>query len=615
MKIGDILIERGLITEEKLKEVLKYQEKFGGKLGWILSSLGYVKRLDFFSTLAEHFKLDFISDRKHIINLIDWNLLKKFTPRKLAKYEVIPAKMGENTVLILTSDPNSQRVSKFLDMYFPKFNAVQIVITDLDLMYMINYFFKDAIVDTAVNGLFYLKPKYSAAIVFSKSQVIISGILIFILLSGIYFNAVFTLATLMTIIQVLYFVSIFFKFIVSIFGAKSELQQFITDEEVKKLSDKDLPVYTVLVPVYKEPEVIGTLIEGLKSIDYPQNKLDVLLLLEEDDTETLEAAKSYAPYNNWRFMIIPPSMPKTKPKACNYGVFFARGKYLTIYDAEDIPEPDQLKKAVIAFEKGGENYICFQAALNYFNKNENFLTKMFTLEYSYWFDYLLPGLFNLKLPIPLGGTSNHFDVEKLRQIGAWDPFNTTEDADLGVRAFSMGYKVGVVNSTTYEEANARIKNWIRQRSRWIKGYMQTTLVHSRNPLTLYRIVGLRGMLAFFLLIGGTPLFFLINPIMWLMFLVWIITQTQIFELLFPIWVLYISLLNLIIGNFMGMYLNILAVFKRKQYELLPNAFLNPFYWILHSISSYMALYELFTKPFFWQKTQHGITKHKSPTVS
>lgn len=148
--------------------------------------------------------------------------------------------------------------------------------------------------------------------------------------------------------------------------------------------------------------------------------------------------------------------------------------------------------------------VCVQAALNYFNWNENFLTRMFTLEYSYWFDYLLPGLDRLGLPIPLGGTSNHFKTEKLRELGGWDPFNVTEDADLGIRAAMRGYTVGVVNSTTYEEANNRVGNWIRQRSRWIKGYMQTTLVHSRNPWRLLRQVGPWKFLGFFLLIAGTP---------------------------------------------------------------------------------------------------------------
>lgn len=611
-KIGELFIEKGLINQQQLEEALEYQRKYGGRLGWILASLGYIKRLDFYKTLAEHYNLEFIEDRDMIVSLIDPNLVKDLDAQELSTYELIPAKVSGNEVLILTSNPMSFKVWHFAEKYFPGYDVKQVVITDLDLIKALEHFFVDTFIDRAINGLFYITPEYSASIVFSKGQVFLMGLLFILLLTGLYLNASFTLSFLIAIVQLIYMASIAFKLIVSIAGSKSELEQFVSDEEVKSLKEEDLPVYTVLVPVYKEPEVIGILIESLKKVDYPQNKLDVILLLEEDDTETLEAAKKLAPPINWRFLRIPNSIPKTKPKACNYGLFFARGKYLTIYDAEDIPEPDQLKKAVIAFKKAGDDYICFQAALNYFNKDENFLTKMFTLEYSYWFDYLLPGLYNLKLPIPLGGTSNHFDVEKLREIGAWDPFNTTEDADLGVRAFGRGYKVGVINSTTYEEANAKVKNWIRQRSRWIKGYMQTFLVHARNPVKLYKTVGLRGLLTFYLLIGGTPFIFLVNPIMWFMFIVWLITRTQAYEPIFSGFLLYISLFNLLFGNFMGIYLNLIAVFRRKYYDLLPYAFLNPIYWILHSRASYKALYELFTKPFYWQKTQHGITKYKPP---
>jgi len=364
------------------------------------------------------------------------------------------------------------------------------------------------------------------------------------------------------------------------------------------------------VPAYKEPEVIGILMDALKKMNYPQNKLDIILLLEEDDRETFEAAKNNKPPGNWRFLIVPSSQPKTKPKACNYGLFFSRGKYLVIYDAEDIPEPDQLKKAVVAFKKGGKDYICYQGSLNYFNKDENTLTKLFTLEYSYWYDYLLHGLDRLKLVIPLGGTSNHFDAEKLKELGGWDPFNTTEDADLGVRAYAKGYRIGVVNTTTFEEANSRLGNFIRQRSRWIKGYMQTWLVYSRHPIKLIRVIGFKGWVSFNFFIGGTPFASLVNPITWSVFFVWLLTKTKLVEPIFPPEVLYLSLFNLLFGNFLGIYLNMVAVFKRKYYTLIPFAFLNPFYWFLQSIASYKSLWQLFNKPFYWEKTQHGITKHR-----
>lgn len=610
LRIGEFLVSKNLISPEQVEEALAYQSQYGGRLGWILASLGYIKRLDLFRNLADFFEIEFLDNLETAKKIIEPRFLKNFDPHELASCEVIPAKQTGKEVILLTSYPRSRKFYEFAEKHFPNQELKEIVITDLDLIRILESFFKDKFTDKAILGLFYTNPEYSASIVFSKGQVLAMGIFFYLSLFLIYLDIISYFVFLIFVVQIFYVSSVFFKFVISLAGSKSEKYQFITDEEVKNLHENDLPVYTVLVPVYKEPEVIGVLIDSLKKIDYPQNKLDVIILLEEDDHETYEAAKAQKPPVNWRFIIVPSSLPKTKPKACNYGLFFARGKYLTIYDAEDIPEPDQLKKAVIAFKKAGKNYVCFQSALNYFNKDENLLTKMFTLEYSYWFDYLLPGLYNLKLPIPLGGTSNHFDVEKLREIGAWDPFNTTEDADLGVRAFARGYKVGVINSTTYEEANSKTRNWIKQRSRWIKGYMQTWLVHARNSRRLYKILGLKGFIAFHLLIGGTPFVFLINPIMLLIFVFWLLTQTKVLDVFFPPAVLYVSLINLLLGNFIGIYLNMLAVFRRQYYELLPYAILNPLYWMLHSIASYKALYELFTKPFYWQKTQHGITKYK-----
>jgi cellulose synthase/poly-beta-1,6-N-acetylglucosamine synthase-like glycosyltransferase len=250
-----------------------------------------------------------------------------------------------------------------------------------------------------------------------------------------------------------------------------------------------------------------------------------------------------------------------------------------------------------------------QAALNYFNRGENFLTRLFTLEYSYWFDYMLPGLEAWRLPIPLGGTSNHFRTDRLRELGGWDPFNVTEDADLGIRASQRGYTVGVIRSTTYEEANCRVKNWLRQRSRWIKGYMQTWLVHNRHPWRSLRTLGLKNWLAYQFFIGGTIVMFLSSPLLWGLFLYWLVTQANWLDELFPSgWVLYVALFNLLIGNSLAVYLNMIAVLGRGYYDLLPYALLNPLYWQLHSVAAYLALWQLFSKPFYWEKTIHGLSR-------
>lgn len=238
------------------------------------------------------------------------------------------------------------------------------------------------------------------------------------------------------------------------------------------------------MPLYREANVLPTLVDALKRLEYPPDRLDVKLLLEEDDEDTIRAAKSAALPNYIELVLVPASQPRTKPKACNYGLARARGEYVVIYDAEDIPEPDQLLKAVAVLRSSPAEVVCVQAKLSYYNAFQNVLTKWFTVEYATWFDLMLPGLFAARMPIPLGGTSNHFKTAVLQSMGAWDPFNVTEDADLGIRLYKAGYRTVIMNSTTYEEANADLVNWIRQRSRWIKGYIQTSLVHLRSPRAL-----------------------------------------------------------------------------------------------------------------------------------
>jgi cellulose synthase/poly-beta-1,6-N-acetylglucosamine synthase-like glycosyltransferase len=230
---------------------------------------------------------------------------------------------------------------------------------------------------------------------------------------------------------------------------------------------------------------------------------------------------------------------------------------------------------------------------------------MFTVEYSFWFDYMLPGLDRLRLPIPLGGTSNHFRTRGLRTLGGWDPFNVTEDADLGIRAAALGRTVNVINSTTYEEANRAAGNWVRQRSRWIKGYLQTLLVHLRRPGTLVRTAGVRQTAAFAPLVGGTPMTFLFAPPLYVLFLASLLPASVLGGLL-PGWVLWVSLVNLLAGNGLMIYVSRTA-FKRQNYSLVRWALLLPVYWLLHSAAAYKALWQLVTKPHYWEKTVHGLS--------
>jgi cellulose synthase/poly-beta-1,6-N-acetylglucosamine synthase-like glycosyltransferase len=261
---------------------------------------------------------------------------------------------------------------------------------------------------------------------------------------------------------------------------------------------------------------------------------------------------------------------------------------------------------VAAFEHAGPQTVCMQARLRYWNASANLLTRMFSLEYGYWFGTMLPGLDRLGLPIPLGGTSNHFRVPELRGLLGWDPHNVTEDADLGLRAAVEGYRVGVIDSDTDEEACAEIRPWIRQRTRWIKGYMQTALVHARSPRRLVRQVGIVDAAGFLLLIAGTPLTFLLAPVMWVGTAAWYGFGEPHLPLLDSGAFWTIATINLIVGNGIMIALNVIAAVRGQGWRAAPYALLNPFYWVLHSIAAWRAAVQLIRNPFYWEKTPHGL---------
>ena len=608
IRLGDYLVERGLISSQQLATALQQQQRTGERLGRLLLILGYIRRLDLARALAALWDLPFITvDDK----LVDPAVAQRFPLEATLQYRAVPVQDDGRTVLVVVADTPNQHLRETLAVVYPGRAVDFRVTTEWDLDRAIALAHRRKVVDTSIYGLYFRDQAESAFTVFTLPQYLGFAFAILALLAGFYAAPLQTLLLINIPITAFFLLVVAFRTWVGVNGASAETAISLSPEELSSIDDRQLPIYSILVPIYREAAVIGQLIKSLRELDYPADKLDILLLFEENDPDTLAAAKAAAPGANVRFFVVPAGDPQTKPKACNVGLLFARGEYLVIYDAEDQPEPDQLKKAYLAFRRGPEALVCVQAALNYYNWNENFLTRMFTLEYSFWFDYLLPGLDMLRLPIPLGGTSNHFKAQILRDLGGWDPFNVTEDADLGIRAAMHGYRVGIINSTTYEEANKEVGNWIRQRSRWIKGYMQTALVFSRDPIGLVRRVGLRQALGFALLIGGTPMIFLIQPVSILLTIAWIITRTGMLDPIFPPLVLYLSLFNLLIGNALAIYINMFAVFKRRLHVLVLFALLNPLYWILHSIAAYKALGQLFTRPYFWEKTTHGLTRHSA----
>ncbi len=375
----------------------------------------------------------------------------------------------------------------------------------------------------------------------------------------------------------------------------------------RKLHDDELPVITILLPLYRDEAALPMLAQHVDALDYPDSKKDVKLLLEEDDHATIEEAIRLGLAHRYHMIVAPHCEPRTKPKACNIGLQLARGDLIVIYDAEDQPEPNQLKKAAAAFRDGDRSLACVQARLNYYNREDNWLTRLFTLEYSLWFDWLLPALQKMGAPIPLGGTSNFFRTETLVTIGGWDPYNVTEDADLGLRLARLGYRVEVIGSTTFEEANCELGNWLRQRSRWLKGYLQTWLVHMRRPQQIIATTGWRGFLAVQLFVAGNVFSALINPVMWSAFIFWAVWRPASLEGMLPAPLVWLNLFALLAGNLLFILTMMIGPLKRGWRNLVPYGLTAPAYWLLSSLAAYKALWQAFRRPHYWEKTNHVIS--------
>lgn len=416
-----------------------------------------------------------------------------------------------------------------------------------------------------------------------------------------------TLIGLLAVITISYFIDLLFNFYLIYKSFKVAPELKVSNPELN--SNIDWPTYTIFCPLYKEWEVLPQFIKAISNLDYPNSQLQVLLLLEEDDKETIKQISKISLPHYFQAIVIPHSYPKTKPKACNYGLGFAKGEYSVIYDAEDAPESDQLKKAVMAFRKSPDDVICVQAKLNFYNPYQNILTKLFTSEYSLWFDLVLTGLQSIGAPIPLGGTSNHFKTKDLISLQGWDSFNVTEDCDLGIRLTKKGFQTAMIDSTTYEEANSEAKNWFNQRTRWIKGYIQTYLVHTRNPSAFIKSKSLNGFFKFQMIVGGKILAMFVNPLMWIITISYFVFRPIIgpaIESVFPTPILYIGVISLIGGNFLYLYYYMIGAVKRGYFDLVKYSYLIPFYWIAMSLAAWVAVYRLITQPHYWSKTKHGL---------
>lgn len=473
--------------------------------------------------------------------------------------------------------------------------------------------------------------RHSARKVMSPGQKLLGACALGLALLGLaVYGWIVTLVILIALSQLFYLLFVGLRFVLTAasFGAAT----VDGTGKLPDLNDPDLPVFTFYVPLFKEKQqTIRSLLRSLGRLVYPKDKLQIILLLEAGDERTLEAVDAIGQLGaSVEVALVPDRSTRTKPGACDYGLAMARGEYSIIYDAEDHPEPLQLLKAVAGFRNVGEHsrVACLQARLEFWNIGRNLITRMYWVEYVVHFAYTLTGLVRLGLVPPLGGTSNVFRTDVLREIalpatemreggmdpdtftGAWDPWNVTEDADIAAWLARFGYSVAMIDSFTLEEASHKASVALRQRARWGKGYFQSGLVHTRQPLQAMRQMGPLKWAAYNLLILGTPVSLVINPIFWGLTATYFATRSTFIESLFPPAIFYVGILTFVVGNFLLFLQLMVASLEGDEPGNVKYMFLVPFWWAFSSISMYVGTLELlFPKlRFHWHATEHGFAR-------
>lgn len=360
-----------------------------------------------------------------------------------------------------------------------------------------------------------------------------------------------------------------------------------------------LPTVSIIVALHRESRILPLLIQRLSRLDYPRDLLEICLAVEAGDDETRRALDRITLPDWMRVAVVPRGRIKTKPRALNHALDHCRGSIIGVLDAEDAPEPDQVRRIVQRFYSQGPRLACVQGMLDYYNPLTNWLSRSFTLEYATWFRVVLPGMERLKLILPLGGTTLYFRRAALERLGSWDAHNVTEDADLGVRLFRHGFRTEILDTVTFEEANCRLLPWIRQRSRWIKGYMMTWLVHMRAPVRLWREVGPRAFLGLQVTFLVSSLQWLLAPVLWLF---WIAPRsiTGIPDGFF-LTMTAICIATLIVEGVLAF-----IALRRSGHRMSPLWIIGLYgYFMLATLAAYKALWELVWRPFYWDKTSHG----------
>ncbi|WP_170421835.1 glycosyltransferase [Ruegeria arenilitoris] len=591
--LGTCLVEQGCITPDQLEKALRLQARQKAPLGEILVGEGWIGRSEVMEALAEQTSLQ----RADLINIAPEHALSDLKPVEFwLEHNVIPWQRIGPILLVATAHPDRFAAVRAA-LSETEFTVTPVLADPSQIDQALSQMFSDTLVRAAEARV---EPDQSCRSWTPTARVgpvvALSGLVSFFVafpISGL------TVLLFAAVLSLLLFMALRLAGLVSYVIGRQRMPHAAAPVPLR------LPRVSILVPLYKEREIAGALIKRLQRLTYPKALLDIILVLEEAD-EVTRATLEQVALPSWMRTIEVPELSglTTKPRAMNYALDFCRGDILGVWDAEDAPQPDQIERVVRHFARVGDDVVCLQGVLDYYNPRTNWRSRCFTIEYNSWFRVVLQGIARMGLVVPLGGTTFFFRRDKLLELGGWDAHNVTEDADLGVRLSRAGYRTEMVDTTTYEEANFRAWPWVKQRSRWLKGFMVTYLVHMRAPLRLLQDLGPKrflGVQAFFL---GTIGQFLLAPVLWLFWLATLGLPGP-FDPILPNWAFYALIALFLAAEITNLVVGMLAVSARERRFLMPWVPTMPLYFPLGVLAAYKALWELASNPFYWDKTQHG----------
>jgi cellulose synthase/poly-beta-1,6-N-acetylglucosamine synthase-like glycosyltransferase len=525
----------------------------------------------------------------------DTALIDRFGPAKCLQMGLIPwRKIGGETIVLTTRPENFYQDQAILRTHF---GSVRMAVTTEDhLNRALSQLYKDTLVTRAENRT----PDHESCRNWVPGRAMTVGAIAgACTIASAIVAPMLLIAALTAWAAITLFLTTALKMAAAVIGWRDAARPTNNVVPVR------LPTITMLVPLYNETAIADHLLARLSALDYPRELLDICLVLEADDQTTRATLGRTTLPCGIRAIIVPTGGIKTKPRALNYALDFARGDIIGVWDAEDAPAADQLHKVAISFANAPPDVACLQGKLDYYNASANWLTRCFTIEYASWFRVILPGLQRLGLALPLGGTTLFFQRDVLHKLGGWDAHNVTEDADLGIRLARHGYRTHLIDTVTEEEANGRAWPWVKQRSRWLKGYAITYGVHMRDPARLWRDLGPWRFFGVQLLFLGTLSQFVLAPLLWTFWLPALGFAHPLSPIL-PTWAFWALAGLFFLSEAVGWLVAYVALKKAEKRWLFKWAFSLTLYFPLGALAAYKGIFELLTKPFYWDKTAHGV---------